>query len=188
MYAVVLLVLVGLALVAAWFVLPLLPFLFRGHTFILLLGLAMIGLPVFYYIVTPEYRAGRVGRPSAIMLSHDCIEVPDTRGAPMRFATQGLALRLVHMRVVYTVALLPVANIARGVVIELASGGIKRRISTLTLVDKAQATFLLADLQRVAAGQDPLGPAQVLANAVAATAKTRDVLEDALDRELAHMD
>lgn len=182
------LALVGLALVAAWFALPLLPFLFRGHTLIMFIGLAMIGFPVFYYIVTPEYRAGRVGRPSAIVLTRDFIEVPDARGTPMRFATQGLALRLVHVRVVYTVALLPVANIARGVVIELDGGGRKRRISTLTLVDKAQATILLSDLQRVAAGLDPLGADLAKANAAADTSKMHDALEDYLDRELAHMD
>ncbi len=92
------------------------------------------------------------------------------------------------MRVVYTVALLPVANIARGVVIELDGGGIKRRISTLTLVDKAQATILLSDLQRIAAGLDPLGADQAKANATADTSKMHDALEDYLDRELAHMD
>jgi hypothetical protein len=121
----------------------------------------------------------------------------------MRFATQGLALRLVHVRVVYTVALLPIADVPRGVVIELAGGGMKRRISTLTLVHEAHATLLLSDLTRIVGGQAPLGPDQATppesayrtaasdatkADASKPDESERDALDDALDDELAKMD
>jgi hypothetical protein len=198
-YAAVLLVLGVLAAVAAFFVLPLLPHLFDGHAFTLLGGLAVIALPVLYYAVTPEYRAGLSGQPSAITLSREFIEVPDTRGVPMRFATQGLTLRVTHIRVVYVIAVVPVADIPRGAVIELEGGGMRRRISTLTLIHEAHAPLLLHDLSRVLAGQDPLGPDQAKSPETAyrtaprdapqtQAAPERDALDDALDDELAKMD
>ena len=76
-------------------------------------GLAVIALPVLYYAVTPEYRAGLSGQPSTITLAREFIEVPDTRGAPIRFATQGLTLRVTHIRVVYVIAVVPGSRISR---------------------------------------------------------------------------
>ena len=124
---------------------------------------ALVGLPVFYYAVSGEYRAGTLGHPSAFLLAREFIEVPDARGEPMRFATQGLVLRVRHVRVVYTVSMLPVADAPRGAVIGVEGGGLKRRISTLTLVHASHAPSLLRDLARVASGQDPLGAMQAVA-------------------------
>ena len=199
LYAAILFELTVLALVAAYVVLPLLPFLFEGHALPLLGGLAIALLPMFYYLVTPEYRAGKIGHSSKITLCRDFIEVPDAKGRPMRFATAALTIRVTHVRVVYTVAMLPVANVPRGSVIELEGGGLKRRISTLTLLDETKASPLLHDLTRIAVAQDPLGPdaatppqtayrtapTQALG---ASSTEERDALDDALDDELAKMD
>lgn len=195
-YARVLLALEVLALIAGYFVFPRLPFIFEGHALTLLAGLAVVGLPAFYYAVSGEYRAGTLGHASAFVLAREFIEVPDARGEPMHFATQGLVLRVRHVRVAYTVAMLPVAEVPRGAVIELEGGGLKRRISTLTLVNASHAPSLLRDLARVASGQEPLGPTQALppetpyrtAPQATATEPERDALDDALDDELAKMD
>ncbi|MFY0541445.1 hypothetical protein [Nannocystis pusilla] len=114
------------------------------------LGGLVVAAPVVYLLTTAEYRARgelRVGT------AH--VEVPDGGGAPVRFTSAGLELTVNRVIVRYMFTVLPVAEVSRGMVIELREGSRRRRISTLVLVDPRQGEALVADLERVRRGVPP---------------------------------
>ncbi|MCY1007712.1 hypothetical protein OV079_19580 [Nannocystis pusilla] len=78
------------------------------------LGGLVVAAPVVYLLATPEYRARgelRVGTAS--------VEVPDGRGVPVRFTSARLELTVHRVIVRYRFTVLPVAEVSRGMVIEL---------------------------------------------------------------------
>lgn len=152
-----------------------------GSWTILGVGGLMTALPAAYLLTTPEYRAQ-----GAIRVGHDFVDVPDGRGAPIRFHAPALALTITRVSVRLTFTVVPVADFSRGMVLDLREGALRRRISTLTLVDPAQAAALVEDLERVRRGEPPLGPNPP--NPPRRPDPTRDELEARLDRELAAMD
>lgn len=127
--------------------------LFHASWTILLLTAAMAAIPPIYLLTTPEYRAR-----GSIRLSVDAIEVPDAHGVPLRFDPRTAQLQLTHVTVRYSIAAIPVADVRRGTVLDLRSGDLRRRISTLTLVQPDHAAALLEDLERVRRGEPPRGP------------------------------
>lgn len=148
---------------------------------LLILGLAwiVILLPGIYFVASGEYRAGRRG---AITLSLAHVEVPDTRGRPLRLPTAALSVALTHVKVRILVAGIPAGTVPRGTVIDFRAGAVRRRISTLTLATAAHAEMLLDDVARVQRGEAPLGPDRPAAP-LPKPAK-RDRYDDALDAEL----
>jgi len=148
-----------------------------------LLGLCALlcALPVLYVKTTGEYRAR-----GSIRLARDLVEVPDEHGEPLRFPVARLELHVTRVRVRVTMVAVPVASVARGMVLDLRAGAVRRRISTLTLVDPGEGESLLADLERVRRGEDPRGPGALAAPP--SPPRPRDALEDQLDRELAALD
>ncbi|MCY1069809.1 hypothetical protein OV090_34025 [Nannocystis sp. RBIL2] len=147
------------------------------------LGGLIVAAPVVYLLATPEYRARgelRVGT------AH--VEVPDGRGAPVRFTSAGLQLKVDRVIVRYRFTVLPVAEVSRGMVIELREGTRRRRISTLVLVDPRQGEALVADLERVRRGEPPEGPRAPDEPPPRRPERPRDEHEAQLERELAAMD
>lgn len=145
------------------------------------LGLLVAVVAVVYVQTTKEYRARGL-----IRVSPEFVEVPDPRGAPLRFPTAGLRLTVTRVSVRYKVSGIPVANVSRGAVIELRAGEMRRRISTLTLVDPEQAPALIADLEALVRGEAPRGPQPPQPRSVPVGAPDR--LEQQLERELAALD
>lgn len=146
-----------------------------------IVGVALLALPWFYLAVTAEYRATGVLR-----LAVGEVTVPDPRGRPLRFAVPGLRIVATPVEVHVRMFMITVAEVERGVVLEFTDAHEKRRISTLTLVDREHKDGLLADLERVLRGEPPLGP-----HATArppATPRLKSELEAQLDRELAALD
>ena len=151
---------------------------------ILGLGGLLAVVPVVYVLTTAEYRARGV-----IRLLADRVEVPGPRGEPLRFMAAGLRLRITRVAVRYKVAGIPVADVSRGAVIDLRSGALKRRISTLTLIDRDQAAALLEDLEALCRGEATGGPLPLLPRApVGSPVGSSDRLERQLERELAALD
>ncbi len=148
-----------------------------------ILGLCglMVAIPIIYVVTTAEYRARGV-----IRLARDLVEVPDARGQPLRFPVDRLQLEVTRVRVRYKVAGIAVASMSRGMVLDLRADGLRRRISTLALVDPDHGECLLADLERVRRGEDPRGPAAFARPP--SPPRPRDALEAELDRELAALD
>lgn len=149
----------------------------------LLIGLCglLVILPVIYVATTAEYRAQGV-----IRLARDLVEVPDARGEPLRFPVDRLQLAVTRVKVRFTMVGLPIATVSRGMVLDLQADGVRRRISTLALVEPDHGECLLADLERVRRGEDPRGPAAFAAPP--SPPRPRDALEAQLDRELAALD
>ncbi|WP_434416793.1 hypothetical protein [Nannocystis pusilla] len=147
------------------------------------LGGLVVAAPVIYLLTTSEYRARgelRVGAAS--------VEVPDGRGAPVRFTSAGLQLTVRRVFVRYRFTVLPVGEVSRGMVIELREGARRRRISTLALVDPRQGEALVADLERVRRGLPPEGPRAPEEPPPRRPERPRDEHEAQLERELAAMD
>ncbi len=147
------------------------------------LGLLLAIVPPWYYLSTGEYRAA--GR---IRVGPDIIEVPDARGAPLQFAVSRLRLHLTRVEVRHTLFGVPIARTPRGTVLDLRDGLLRRRISTLTLLDPDQAEPLLADIERVRRGEPPLGPHELVLDPTKQVQRPRSALEEQLDRELAALD
>lgn len=143
-------------------------------------ALALAIVPVIYFATTGEYRVGR----ASIRLSRERIEVPGLRGEPVVFATRGLAIDVKRVVVRFSVGLIPVGDVERGFVIELASGAARRRVSTLTLVDPGHTAWLLEDLERVSRGEEPYGPDR----RPPPPPKRPDHYDEQLERELAALD
>lgn len=152
----------------------------HGGWTLTLLTLAIVAIAPIYALTTGEYRAR-----GHIRLTVDSIELPDARGQPLRFDPRQAELQLTRITVRYSLALIPVADIARGTVIDLRCGPLRRRLSTLTLVERDHAAALLADLERVRRGEPPQGPH---ARIPAPPPRPQSELERQLDRELAALD
>ena len=153
----------------------------------LLATCALLGVaPIAYFAGTPEYRVG--GGRGAIRFFPDRIEVPAAVGPrPLVFPRQGL---LVTQREVLVRLGLTGVALRRGTVLEIQRATMKRRISTLTLVDQNTEEALLADLQLFVQGQAPLGAVLEACEALMAKALSpkRDVYDEQLDREIAEYD
>ncbi|PCC67720.1 hypothetical protein SAMN02745121_02357 [Nannocystis exedens] len=147
------------------------------------LGGLVVAAPVIYFLTTAEYRAR-----GEIRVGTAHVEVPDGRGAPVRFASAGLQLTFTRVIVRYMFTVLPLGEVPRGVVIELREGARRRRISTLVLVDPRQGEALVADLERVRRGLPPEGPRAQEEPPSRRPERPRDEHEAQLDRELAAMD
>jgi hypothetical protein len=145
------------------------------------LCLLIVFVPAIYYATTAEYRAAGVLRVAA-----DEVTVPDPRGRPLRFAIPGLQLKATAVEVHVRIMRIPVAEVERGTVLDLTDGVRRRRISTLTLVDRTHKDALLEDLQRVLRGEPPRGPH--LSEGPPAPPRPKSELEAQLDRELAALD
>ena len=151
-----------------------------GRVFEAALALGLVILAIVYFATTGEYRVGR----ASIRLSSERVEVPGLRGEPVVFATRGLAVDVKRVVVRFSVGLIPVGDVERGFVIELASGAARRRVSTLTLVDPGHTAWLLEDLERVSRGEEPYGPDQ----RPPPPPKRADHYDEQLERELAALD
>lgn len=147
---------------------------------ILGLGGFMTVLPVLHLWTSKEYRAS-----GAVRVARDFIEVPGDRGEVLRFVVPGVAVVVTRVMVRYLVIGLPVADVSRGAVIELHDGTKRRRLSTLTLIDRDLTAALLADIDAVLAGQAPRGP---IAAEPRRPPGPPDRLEQQLERELAALD
>lgn len=145
------------------------------------LGGLLVVVAALYVWTTGEYRTRGI-----IQFAADHVDVPDARGNPQRFAAAGLQITTTRVQVRYLLAGLPVADVARGTVVELRSGGRKRRISTLTLVDREQGAALLADFAALVRGEAPRGPMPVAP--LPPPQGPPDRLEQELERELAALD
>jgi hypothetical protein len=145
-----------------------------------LFGLVLLAVPFIYLGTTGEYRAH-----GAIHLAPGEVTVPDPRGRPLQFRVPGLRLSFTRVRVRLAIEVIPVGTFDRGVVLELADAFNKRRLSTLTLVERDHQQALLDDLERVLRSEDPHGPHPRVA---AASPRPRSELEAQLDRELAALD
>lgn len=145
------------------------------------IGALVVGGAVVYVQTSKEYRARGLVR-----LSPEFVEVPDPRGAPLRFPTAGLQLTVTRVSVRYKMFGIAMADVSRGSVIELRAGAMRRRISTLTLVDPEQAPALIADLEALVRGEAPRGPQPPQPRSV--PVGPQDRLEQQLERELAALD
>jgi hypothetical protein len=155
--------------------------LFHASWTILLLTALMAVIPPIYILTTPEYRAR-----GSIRISVDAIEVPDAHGVPLRFDPRTVQLQLTRVTVRYSIAAIPVADVNRGTVLDLRSGDLRRRISTLTLVERDHTAALLDDLERVRRGEPPQGPH--IRIGPPPPPRPQSDLENQLDRELAALD
>jgi hypothetical protein len=144
------------------------------------IALALAIVPVIYLATTGEYRVGR----AAFRISSERIEIPGLRGEAVVFETRGLVVHVKRVVVRYSFALVPVADVERGFVIELASGSARRRLSTLTLVEPEHTAWLLEDLERVCRGEEPFGPHR----RPPPPPKAPDHYDAELERELAALD
>ena len=151
----------------------------RRHLVILVFAWFGVLLPGIYFLTTGEYRAGQRG---AITLSRDQVEVPDTRGRPLRLPVASLTVALTHVKVRVRVAGIPVGTLPRGTVLDFRAGEVRRRISTLTLIRPGHAESLLDDVARVLRGEAPLGPYRP--GPPAPKVVERDRYDEALDAEL----
>lgn len=154
-----------------------------GHVSWTIVGLAglMVIVPIVYVWTTPEYRARGV-----IRLARDLVEVPDARGEPLRLPIDELKFTVAYVKVRLKVGGLTVGSVSRGMVLDLRANAVRRKISTLALVDPGQGESLLADLERVHRGEEPRGPAAFFTPP--SPPRPRDALEAELDRELAALD
>lgn len=155
--------------------------LLHGGWTLLLLTVLMAAIPPIYIATTGEYRAR-----GQIHVGLDAITVPDARGRPLRFDPRTLQLGLTHVTVRVSVAVIPVADVRRGTVLDLRDGPLRRRISTLTLVEREHTAALLGDLERVRRGEPPQGPHARGETPPGPRPQTE--LERQLDRELAALD
>lgn len=146
-----------------------------------LAGLVLLAVPLIYLATTGEYRAT-----GDIVLTAGEITVPGPQGRPLRFTTPGLRLDLTRVSVRVNLTAIPIADISRGFVIQLTDTTTeqKRRLSTLTLVDRDQQAALIADLERAARDEPPHGPAP----RTDLPPRPQSELEAQLDRELAALD
>jgi hypothetical protein len=156
--------------------------LLHGGWTLLLLTALMALIPPVYLLTTREYRVC-----GTIRVSVDAIEVPDADGRPLRFDPRTAQLQLTRVTVRYSVAAIPVADIRRGTVIDLRSGPLRRRLSTLTLVHQDHTAALLDDLERVRRGEPPRGP-YLRSDVPPPPPRPQSDLESQLDRELAALD
>jgi hypothetical protein len=125
------------------------------HLVVLIFAWVCVLLPALYFLTTGEYRAGKRG---VITLSRDHVELPDTRGRPLRLPVASLTVALTDVKVRVRVAGIPVGTVPRGTVLDFRAGDVRRRISTLTLTRAGHAESLLDDVARVLRGEAPLGP------------------------------
>ncbi|HEY0134493.1 MAG TPA: hypothetical protein VGB85_10445 [Nannocystis sp.] len=152
----------------------------QGHMswIVLVFGGILTVLPAVYLGTTGEYRVRGVVR-----LGVGFIEVPGGPGEVLRFAVPGTVVATTRVVVRYQMLGVPMADVKRGVVLELYEGTKRRRLSTLTLVDREYTEAMLADIAAVLRGAAPRGP-------VAAEPRRppADRLEQQLERELAALD
>jgi hypothetical protein len=172
--------LVMLALTGAGLLVYMLSSGYLSWTLLGLCGLLVL-VAIVYLWTTAEYRAEGV-----IRLARDLVEVPGARGEPLRFPVDRLQLEMTRVKVRYSVGGVPIATMSRGTVLDLRADGLRRRISTLALVEPDHGECLLADLERVRRGEDPRGPAAFARPP--SPPRPRDALEAELDRELAALD
>lgn len=144
------------------------------------LALLLAVVPVVYLATTAEYRAT-----GEIRLAAGEVTVPDPRGRPLTFRAPDLRISTAKVHVDVRIEAIPIARVARGVLVEFTDASRRRRISTLTLAQPEHKDALLADLDRVLRGEPPRGPH---APAEPAPPASKSELEAQLDRELAAMD
>ena len=157
--------------------------LYGGPWTLTLLTAVLVALPPIYILGTPEYRAR-----GQIRVGLDAVEVPGPGDQPLRFDPRTLQLHLTRVRVRYTIAMIPVADVQRGTVLELRDGHLHRRISTLTLVHPEHASALIDDRERVRRGEPPQGPQARPLDAPPPPPRPQSELERQLERELAALD
>lgn len=143
----------------------------------------LAAVPVVYIATTGEYRAR-----GALRLAAGEVTVPDAAGRPLQLRLPGLRISCTAVRVRVRLNLIPIADVERGVVLELSDGARSRRISTLTLVDRGAQQSLLDDLARVLDGQPPRGHVVVPPVRPPDLPRPDGDLEARLDRELAALD
>lgn len=146
-------------------------------TALTLFGIAM---PVLYVALTREYRAK-----GAIRLSLERLEIPDEGGHPLVFIPRETTIAVRPVVVHYLAFGLTVHKGSRGYVLELSGPGLRRRISTMTLVDGARVPALLADLELIQRGLPPRG---LDPTPPGPPDSPRDDYDDKLDQELARLD
>ena len=131
------------------------------------------------FTLNSAYRVG-AGR-HLIRFYDDRLELPPVTGrAPLVFPRGDAAVTLQRQVVRVRFMLVPVGDLQRGTVFEVRAAGVTRKLSTLVLANQDDAPYLVADLQRFAAGEAALGRAVPIA--------ARTEYDDKLDRELAEMD
>lgn len=140
-------------------------------------------VPVVYIATTGEYRARGV-----IRLAAGEASVPDAAGRPQVFRLPGLRISTTAVEVRVRLYMVPVANVERGVVLDFREADRRRRISTLTLVDRGQQDSLLEDLARIIKGEAPRGHIDVPPLRPPGAPPPSSDLEAQLDRELAALD
>jgi hypothetical protein len=146
-----------------------------------LLALALCSACVAFWFGMSAYRVG--GGRNLIRFYADRLEVPAIRERrPLVFAREGLELGVEEVLVKYRLGLTGLATVKRGKLITLASGRVRRKISTLVLDDRGDEPALIADLQRFVAGQPALG------RAGHDVPDARTEYDDRIDRELAQLD
>jgi hypothetical protein len=146
-----------------------------------LLALGLCSACVAFWFGMSAYRVG--GGKNLIRFYADRIEVPAVRERkPLVFPRDGLAIRVRDMVVRYRFAVTTVATVKRGKLIELARGGLTRKLSTLVLEDAHDEAALIADLLRFVKGEPALG------RAGHDVPPPRTEYDDRIDRELAQLE
>jgi len=106
---------------------------------------ALVFLPLGYWLTTPQYRIGSGA--GLLRILEETIEVPASSGSdPIVFRREGLELTWREVLVELRLFFIPITTIRRGALLELRSPGLRRRISTLTLVDEGAEEALWRDL------------------------------------------
>lgn len=145
------------------------------------LAIGLAGATIAFWASMSAYRVG--GTRNLIRIYADRIEVPNvSRRAPLVFAREGLSITIRDVLVNYRLALMTVARVSRGKLIELSNATQKRTLSTLVLDDRGDEPALIADLARFLAGQPAIG------RAAHDVPPPRTEYDDILDRELANVD
>ena len=131
------------------------------------------------FALDSAYRVG-AGR-HLIRFHDDRLELPPVTGrAPLVFRRGETAITLKRQVVRVRFMLVPVGDLPRGTVVEVRGGGVTRKLSTLVLANRDDASYLIADLERFTAGEAAIGRVTPVV--------PRTEYDDKLDRELAEMD
>ncbi|NVB79024.1 MAG: hypothetical protein HOV81_11550 [Kofleriaceae bacterium] len=145
------------------------------------LAVGLAGATIAFWTSMSAYRVG--GTRNLIRIYADRIEVPSvSRRAPLVFPREGLSVTVRDVLVNYRLALMTVARVSRGKLIELSCSTQKRTLSTLVLDDRGDEPALLADLGRFLASQPAIG------RAAHDAPPPRTEYDDILDRELANVE
>lgn len=169
-----------------------------GSLMTYLVGALVVGAIVAWWIDSAPYRIG--GGSAELVVTDDVVEVPGVRrGEVVRLPRKGLVVERRPVRVEVRFAALPLGAVDRGEILVLRSGGVTRRLSTLTapapdFADRLLAAILAAngleDADAVVAQFDDIFRQVFSADGrrAAAAPAQRDELDRRIDEELRLLD